>query len=103
MKIEMTEAELAEHLSISNNLLQVLYRYFNTDIVAISAADGFCPPVLRADHIVSTHTDISESIDELGRVAEAAVAIIELLDSLREVLANPTQTAETEKPENTNE
>ena len=103
MKIEMTEAELAEHLSISNNLLQVLYRYLNTDIIAISAADGFCPPLLSADHIVSTHTDISESIEELGRVAEAAVAIIELLDSLREVLANPTQTNETENPENANE
>ncbi|WP_419636749.1 hypothetical protein [Thiolapillus sp.] len=103
MKIEMTEAELAQHLAINTNLLQVLYRYLNTDIVAISAADGFCPPVLRADYIVSSCTNISESIDELGRVAEAAVAIIELLDSLREVLANPTQTAETEKPENTNE
>lgn len=103
MKIEMTEAELAQHLSISNNLLQVLYRYLNTDIIAISAADGFCPPVLRADYIVSTHTDISESIEELGRVAAAAIAIIELLNFLLEVLANPTQTAETEKPENTNE
>ena len=97
MKIEMTEAELAEHLSISNNLLQVLYRYLNTDIAAISAADGFCPPVLSADYIVSSCTNISESIDELGRVAEAAVAIIELLDSLLEVLANPTQTDETEE------
>ena len=97
MKIEMTEAELADHLSISNNLLQVLYRYLNTDIAAISAADGFCPPVLRADYIVSSCTNISESIDELGRVAEAAVAIIELLDSLREVFANPTQTDETEE------
>ena len=97
MKIEMTEAELAQHLAISNNLLQVLYRYLNTDIIAISAADGFCPPVLSADYIVSTHTDISESIDELGRVAEAAVAIIELLDSIREVLSNPTQTNETEE------
>ncbi len=103
MKIEMTEAELAQHLSISNNLLQVLYRYLNTDIIAISAADGFCPPLLSADHIVSTHTDISESIEELGRVAEAAVAIIDLLNSLLEVLANPTQTAKTENTENTNE
>ncbi|WP_419630359.1 hypothetical protein [Thiolapillus sp.] len=97
MKIKMTEAELAQHLAISNNLLQVLYRYLNTDIAAISAGDGFCPPVLRADYIVSSHTNIEESIEELGRVAEAAVAIIELLDSLREVLANPTQTNETEE------
>ncbi len=103
MKIKLTEAELAQHLSISNNLLHVLYRYLNTDIAAISAGDGFCPPVLSTDHIVSTHTDISESIEELGRLAEAAVAIIDLLNSLLEVLANPTQTAETEKPENTNE
>ena len=103
MKIEMTEAELAQHLAISNNLLQVLYRYLNTDIIAISAADGFCPPMLSADYIVSTHTDISESIEELGRVVEAAVAIIDLLNSLLEVLANPTQTAKTENTENTNE
>lgn len=103
MKIEMTEAELAQHLAISNNILTVLYRYLNTDIAAISAGGGFCPPVLNADYIVSTHTNISDSIDDLGRVAEAAVSIIDLLDSLREVLANPTQTAETEKPENTNE
>ncbi|WP_419635399.1 hypothetical protein [Thiolapillus sp.] len=101
--MKMTEAELAQHLAISNNLLQVLYRYLNTDIIAISAADGFCPPVLSADYIVSTHTEISEAIDELGRVAEAAIAIMELLDSLREVLADPTQTDETENPEKPNE
>ncbi|WP_419585784.1 hypothetical protein [Thiolapillus sp.] len=103
MKIEMTEAELAEHLAISNNLLQVLYRYLNTDIAAISTGDGFCPPVLRADYIVSSHTNISESIDELARVAEAAVAILELLNSLLEIIENPTQTAKTENMENTNE
>ena len=98
MKIEMTEAELAQHLEISNNLMQVLYRYLNADIIAISAADGFCPPMLSADYIVSTHTDISESIDELGRVVQTAVAIIDLLESLRDVLAaNPTQTNETEE------
>ena len=97
MKIEMTEAELAQHLAISNNILTVLYRYLNTDIAAISAADGFCPPVLSADYIESSRTNIEESIDDLARMAEAAVAIIELLDSLLEVLSNPTQTAEPEK------
>ena len=103
MKIKLTEAELAQHLAISNNILTVLYRYLNTDIAAISAGDGFCPPVLRADYIVSSCTNISESIDELGRVAEAAVAIIELLNSLLEIIETPTQTTETENTENTNE
>ena len=95
--MKMTEAELVQHLAISDNILMALYRYLNTDSAAISARGGFCPPVMSADRIVSSCNNISESIDELGPVAEAAVAIIELLDSLREVLANPTQTDETEE------
>ena len=97
MKIEMTEAELAQHLSISNNLLHVLYRHLNTDIAAISAGDGFCPPVLSTDDIVSSCTSIRESADELARVAGAVIAIIEMLHSLVEIIENPTQTDETEE------
>lgn len=102
--MKMTEVELAQHLAISNNILTVLYRYLNTDISAISAGGGFCPPVLSADHIVSSCNNIRDSADELARLVEGAVATLELLDSLLiEVLANPTKTDETENPEKPNE
>lgn len=96
----MTENELAEHLEISNHLLRVLYRYLKIDIDAISAGDGFCPPVLSANHIVSSRKNIRESAVELHRVADAAISIIELLGSTLAALENTTQT---EKSENANE